>query len=190
MRPGFPRWGVLGLLAGLAACGPLPPPADTARLPSGVFSPLEQTVPATQYAQYAFADASRTYGNPVAGAQAVLALDYIAGELNTGSQWAYVPAIIQLQLLQARLDTRQAVGIAPGASSQLVVDSLVRVRHQLQLGDTAGALSALANPAFAAAPDEVLHRLANLPYIQSANVATTRAAEAVLSPDDAGSAGN
>ena len=176
-------------LATLTACGPLPPPADTARLPPGVFSPLDQTVPATQYAQYAFADASRTYGNPVAGAQAVLALEYIAGELNTGPRWAYIPATVQLQLLQARLDTRKAIGISLGAPSQVVVDSLVQARHELQLGDTAGAQAALANPVFNAPPAAVLERLTNLPYVPSANVATSRAAESVLSPDDAGSSG-
>ena len=113
------------LAVSLVGCGPLPPPPDTARLPPGVFTELDQDVQATQYAQYAFADASRTYGNPVEGAQAVLAMDYIAGQLNTSPRWANISASTQMELLQARTDTRAAVGIAPGASSQLVVDSLV-----------------------------------------------------------------
>lgn len=176
----------LWLSLAVAACGPLPPPVDASRLPPGVFSAFDQDTTATLYAQNAFADASRTYGNPVAGAQAVLALDYIAGEINTAPRWAYVPATIQMQLLQARLDTRQAVGISLAAPSQQVVDSLAQARHALQLGDAAGAQAALANPAFVLPPADVLQRLANLPYIPSANVATARAAEAVVSQDSPG----
>ncbi len=167
-----------------AACGPLPPPPDTARLPPGVFSPLDQDVPAALYAQYAFADPSRTYGNPVAGAQAVLAMDYIAGELNTSPRWANIPAITQLQLLQGRVATRQAVGIAPNAPSQLVVDSLVAARNDLASGNAAAAEAALTNPAFPAGGAQALKSLTNLPYIQAANVATEHAGEELFSPDN------
>ena len=171
------------LAASAAACGPLPPPPDTARLPPGVFGPLDQDVQATQYAQYAFADASRTYGNPVAGAQAVIAMDYIAGELNTSPRWANIAATTQDQLLQARAATRAAVGIAPNAPSQLVVDSLAAASNDLQAGNQAGAAQALNNPAFPAGGARTVQVLANLPYIQIANVATARAAEELYGPD-------
>jgi hypothetical protein len=174
------------LAATAAACGPLPPPPDTSRLPPGVFGPLDQDVPATLYAQYAFADAGRTYGNPVAGAQAVLAMDYIAGELNTSPRWVNIAATTQLQLLQARAATRAAVGIAPNAPSQLVVDSLVAARNDLASGDQAGAIKALDNPAFPAGGAHTVEALANLPFIEIANVATQQAAEQLFGPDDAG----
>ena len=179
----FRCWLVLGALLP-AACGSLPPPPDTAQLPPGVFGPLDQVTQAVQIAQYAFSDPSHTYGDPAAGAQAVLAMDYIAGELNTGPRWAYIPATTQLQLLQARQQTRAAVGIAPGAPSQVVVDSLVNARRNLQTGNQAAAQAALANPAFTLPPAETLKKLSNLPYIQAANVATSRAAESVSSPDN------
>jgi hypothetical protein len=166
-----------------ACCGPLPPPADTARLPPGVFGVVDQDIPATQYAQYAFADPARTYGNPVAGAQAVLAMDYIAGELNTSPRWANIPAATQLQLLQGRAATRQAVGIAPDAPSQLVVDSLVAARNDLAAGNIAGAEAALTNPAFPAGGAQTVKALGNLPYIQMANVATQHAGEDLFAPD-------
>jgi hypothetical protein len=172
----------LALAGALSACGPLPPPPDTAQLPPGVFSPLDQDVPATQYAQYAFADPSRTYGNPVAGAQAVLAMDYIAGELNTSPRWANINASTQQQLLQGRIQTRQAVGIAPGAPSQLVVNSLVAARNDLASGNQAAAAAALSNPAFTKGGNETVQALANLPYIQMANVATTHASEELFGP--------
>ncbi len=173
------------LLAALpAACGPLPPPPDTARLPPGVFSPLDQDIPATEYAQFAFADPSRTYGNPVAGAQAVLAMDYIAGELNTSPRWENIPAITQMQLLQGRQATRQAVGIAPNAPSQLVVDSLVAARNDLAAGNVPAAEAALSNPAFPAGGAQAVKALSNLPYIQAANVATEHAGEELFAPDN------
>ncbi len=174
----------LMLAAGLAACGPLPPPPDTARLPPAAFGPLDQDVPATQYAEYAFADAARTYGNPAAGAQAVLALDYIAGELNTSPRWASIGATTQMELLQARVATRAAVGIAPNAPSQLVVDSLLAARTDLTAGNQAAAVAALTNPAFPAGGDAAIKALANMPYIQIANVATTHAANQLYGPDD------
>ena len=168
----------------LAACGPLPPPPDTAQLPPNVFSPLDQDVPATQYAQYAFADPARTYGNPVAGAQAVLAMDYIAGQLNTSPRWANIDAATQQQLLQGRAETRQAVGIAPGAPSQLVVNSLVAARNDLAAGNQDAAAQALSNPAFTKGGAQTVQALANLPYIQMANVATTHANEELFGPGD------
>ena len=147
-----------------------------------MFSTLDQDVPATQYAQYAFADPSRTYGNPLAGAQAVLAMDYIAGQLNTSPRWANIDAATQQQLLQGRAQVRQAVGIAANAPSQLVVNSLVSARNDLASGDTAAAAQALSDPAFTRGGEQTVQALANLPYIQVANVATTAANEELFGP--------
>ena len=166
----------------VAACGPLPPPPDTAQLPPGVFGTLDQDVPATQYAQYAFSDPGRTYGNPVAGAQAVLAMDYIAGQLNTSPRWANIGASTQQQLLAGRVQTRAAVGIAPNAPSQLVVDSLVAARNDLAAGNQPGAIHDLDNPAFPEGGAHTVQVLANLPYIQMANVSTQHAAEELFRP--------
>ena len=174
------------LTAAAAACAPAQPPLDTARLPPGVFSNLDQDIPAAQYAQYAFADASRTYGNPVAGAQAVIAMDYIAGQLTTSPRWANIAATTQEELVEARAATRAAVGIAPGAPSQLVVDSLNAARNDLQAGDQTAAAQALDNPAFPAGGQRTVQVLANLPYIQIANVATTHAADELSGPDQGG----
>jgi hypothetical protein len=167
------------LLAALlpAACGPPFVPPDTASLPPGVFEGTDQDVPAVQYAAYAFSSASRTYGHPEAGAQAVLAMDYIAGELNTDPRWAHIDDDTKAQLLEARDQTRAAVGIAPNAPSQLVVDSLAAVYHDLQAGDEAGATAALSNPAFTKSPAETLQILANLPYLREANVAALQASD-------------
>ena len=174
------------LAAATAACAPLPPPPDTAQLPPGVFGPLDQDVQATQYAQYAFSDPARTYGNPVAGAQAVLAMDYIAGQLNTSPRWANIGAVAQQQLLAGRAQTRAAVGIAANAPSQQVVNSLVAARNDLASGDQAAAAHDLDNPAFTQGGTRAVQALANLPYIQMANVSTQHAAEQLFAPDSGG----
>ncbi len=164
----------------------MPSPADTARLPPGVFGPLDQDIPATHYAQYAFADAARTYGNPAAGARAVLAMEYIAGELSTSPRWAGISASTQTELLQARRDVRAAVDIAADAPSQLVVDSLAAAQADLAGGNQAAATAALANPAFPAGGAAAVAMLGNLPYIRLANVATAHAAEELDGADQGG----
>ena len=185
----------LGILAAVmigslapAACGPLPPKPDTASLPPGVFSSLDQDIPAVQYAEYAFSSTSHTSGNPVAGLHAVLALDYIAGRLNTAPRWDFMPATTQMQLLLARKETRAALGIAPNASSQIVVDSLIQAGQNLQNGNQAGAEAALTNPAFTSPPDEILKKMTNLPYLQEANVATLNAVRSIFQLGGSGAA--
>ncbi len=174
------------LAASLAGCGLAVPPADTARLPPGVFGPSDQDLPAALYAQYAFSDPARTYGNPVAGAEAVLAMDYLAGELNTSPRWANLDGLTQEELLLGRLETRKAVGIAFGAPSQLIVDSLVAARNALASGDSNAAEQALANPAFPAGGAQTIKALANLPYIQVASLAAQHAASEMSGVGDGG----
>ncbi len=172
------------LLIALTACGgPDAPPPDAAVLPAGVFGTGDQDIPAAAYAQNAFADAKNTYGNPEAGAQAVLAMEYIAGELNTAPRWAYLDPGIRYQMLQARAETRAAAGIAPDAPSQLVVDSLNRARNDFASGDTAAAAKALDNPAFPGGGAKAVLALTNLPYIRSANLATQLAVTQMNDPD-------
>ena len=173
------------LAAILAGCGPAVPPLppiDTAQLPSGVFGPTDQDVPAALYAQNALSDPSRTYGNPAAGAQAVLAMEYLAGELATSPRWARLDPGTQEQMVLGRIETRRAVGIAPAAPSQLVVDSLVAARNGLASGDGAAAERALSNPAFPQGGAHTVQALGNLPYLQVASVAVQHAANEMSVP--------
>jgi hypothetical protein len=85
-------------------------------------------------------------------------------------------------MLDARQAVRAALGIAPSAASQTVVDDLLTAAHALDQGDDALARSAVGPPAFTAPPAETLSRLADLPYIRSANIATHEAQAAEASP--------
>lgn len=172
-----------------AACAGLPPAVDAARLPPGEFAGPDPDVAAVQYAAQAFSASSSTYGDPAAGAEAALALEYAAGALNANPRWASVDAGTKAQLLQGRAEMRAALGVAPGAPSQGVVDSLAAARRALQAGDTAKAMAALGNPAFTKPPEQEIATLGNLPYLQQANAATLRAAEAASADAPVGGPG-
>ena len=169
---------LLAMTLGLAACGPLVPfVPDQAQLPAGALGGgLDPDVTAVNLAQYAFADASRTYGRPVEAARACAAMLYIAGALYTSPRWANISVLTKEQLLQGRQEVRDALGVAPSAPAQQAVDGLVAAGNALAAGDRAAAVNALSTPTFPAGGEAVLARLSNLPYLRMANVSTMRAA--------------
>jgi len=173
-----------GLLAACANGGPQPFVPDYAVLPPGAlgFGALDQDVPAVNYAAWAFADPSRTRGNPAAGARATASMDYIAGALYTSPRWANIDPLTKEQLLQGRAEERRALGVPPGAPSQLVVTSLANASGALASGNQGAALAALSNPAFPN-PPATLARLSDLPYMQMANVGSLRASNELFNPD-------
>ncbi len=175
-------------LALLSGCGALPVTSpDTARLqPGQLGSGFDPDVTAVNLAQWAFADPGRTRDRPIEAARAVASMDYIAGELNTSPRWANIPAVTQMQLLQGRIETRQAVGIRPNAPSQAVVDRMTMAADALVHGDEQAALRQLDAPIFDAPAQTVLYRLNNLPYLQMANVSTMRAANSLFRPNNSG----
>ena len=161
-----------------AACGNVQPfVPDTARLTTAQLgSGFDPDVTAVHQAQWAFADAGRTYGRPIEAARAAASMDYIAGELYTSPRWARISALTKEQLLQGRQEVRVALGIPPGTPSQAVVDHLTAAGNALAAGDQPAALALLSGPTFTSPPEQVLARLSNMPYLRMANVSTMRAA--------------
>ena len=161
-----------------AACGSIQPfVPDTARLaPGQLGTGFDPDTTAVYQAQWAFADAGRTYGRPIEAARAAASMDYIAGQLYTSPRWARVSALTKEQLLQGRQEVRAALGIPPNTPSQAVVDHLAAAGNALAAGDQPAALALLSGPTFTAPPDQVLARLSNMPYLRMANVSTMRAA--------------
>lgn len=152
---------------------------DQAQLPPGEFTSTDPQVEALKYASDAFSNQASTYGNPAAGAEAVLALEYSAGALSTDGRWAGLNPDIKAGMVSGRLALRNAIGVAPGASSQELVNALSAARRALQTEDRPAALAALRSPIFTLGPDKTLELLGNLPYLQPVNVATLQAEEAV-----------
>jgi hypothetical protein len=165
-----------------AAVAPHPQPAE---LPPGVYGIYQDNdLGAINQSSWAFAAPSRTLGSPVDAAKAVLAVDYLAEELAANPRWLQVSPITKQQMLEARAETRLAVGIAPDAPSQLVANALLQTILGLQAGDRAAVMQALASPIFTLPPEETLQVLTNLPYIRSANIATSEAAIEALPNGD------
>jgi hypothetical protein len=178
------------LAAGLlpAACAsfhPTPYP-DTARLLPGAFGGFsDPDVTAVQQAQYAFAYPARTRGLPIEAARGAAGVDYMAGELSSSPRWAYMSPIIQMQMLQARTELRQTLGVTPDAPSQAVVNGLLHYADARAAGDPEAATEALNPVIFTYGPARTEALLTNMPYMQEVNIATTNA-NVHLSPSDGG----
>jgi hypothetical protein len=175
---------VLMMFLPLAACGSLPATQNTPYLPPGVFGVYEDNdVGAINFAAWAFASPANTGGRPFEAMKAVIALEYLAGELRENPRWVEIDPSVALRLAQARNDVRNVLGIRLDAPPQFVVTNLLWASNYLLAGNRANALKALSVPAFTLPPDQTLARFTNLPYIQSANLATSRASEEALRPD-------
>ena len=170
------------LLTGLlAACATLPATQDTPFLPPGVFGVyLDNDVGAINYSSWAFASPANTRGSPVGAARAIIALEYLAGELKENPRWIKIDAAIPIHLDRAREDIRGFLGIRPDATPQLVVNALLALSFALQTGNQPAATQILSAPLFTQPPAQTLQRLSNLPYVQEANLATLRADSEML----------
>lgn len=168
----------------LTACGSLP--ASSPRevsLPPGVFGVYEDNdIGAINYAAWAFASPANTRNNPAAAARAIVALEYLPGELTDNPRWVQMDAAIPIRMAQARAQISHILGVAPNAPRQAVVNALLALTWDLQTGNQAAAMQVLQSPVFTLPPDHTLGILSNLPYIQEANLSTSRAQDQSFPP--------
>ena len=80
---------------------------------------------------------------------------------------------------------RNALGIAPDASAQPVVNALLDVAAAIDSGSESALRAALQPPVFTLLPAQTMQRLGDLPYIQVVNLATDRAASEMASLPEA-----
>lgn len=118
------RAGMCAAVLALSACAADPPVSPVTAPPAlGLTDPAN----AIAFTSWAFALPSRTHGQPGVAARAVAALDYPGAVLNTNPQWRAGSPIISAEMLRARSAARRALGIAPNATSQEVVNALTTV---------------------------------------------------------------
>ena len=166
---------VLLLGIALTACSTLPSTEATPFLPAGVFGVYEDNdVGAINLAAWAFATPANTRGNPAEAARAMVALEYLPGELTENPRWIGLDMSTKRQLGQARVDLRGILGIRPDAPPQVVVNTLLALVLDLRDGNQPAAMKVLTSPIFTLPPDRTLHVLTNLPYVQAANLSTSR----------------
>jgi hypothetical protein len=169
------RFFVLLACLSIAACGAIQR-VDTAQLPPAFYGTLiDNDVGAINEAAWALGSPDRTRGDPVESLRAAVAIEYLAGELNTNPRWAAMSPITKIQMLQARGEMRQALGIKPDAPAQVVVNALILAMWDLERGDTAGADRVFASPLFTQPSQKVMEVLNDLPTLPAARAATASA---------------
>ena len=123
-------------------------------------------------AAYSFGHVIR---NPAEAADAIAALDYMGGELNTNPRWMSMDSLARLQMLQARGTLRSYIGISQTAPSQAVVDTMLALARAYRAGDMPAVKRLLANPIFIVPPAEAEAHLSHIPLMPAVNNVTTRA---------------
>lgn len=165
-------------LAALAGCAQPSPQAqrDWVTLPAdavaGAGDPTRAAILSTASA---FGNPASIAGRPADAARAVAQLEYLASEIPTGARWREFDPTVGIALRQARQEERAALGISQEAAPQAVIDALFATSRALRAGDEPAVARILVPPAFPNGPT-TLQRLANLPYLPTANQATSRAA--------------
>ncbi len=163
----------MGALA-LSACAYAEPPPSTAVMPPGALGTNgDIDIRALDVAAFAFAQTIRN--DPAAVADAVAALDYMGGELNSNPRWIDTDPLTRAEMLEARQTIRSDIGISQAASSQAVVDTMLALAQAYRASDQAGVERLLANPIFIEPPAAVQAHLDDLPRMPAINSATTKA---------------
>ena len=161
-------------LAGLASCAGVDPAPSTAIMPPGSLGTNgDLDVRSLDVAAYDFGQVMRN--NPAEAAEAIAALDYMGGKLNTSPRWIDMDALTRAQMLQARETLRSYVGISQAAPSQAVVDTMLALAQAYRAGDTGAVQHLLTNPIFIVPPAEVQAKLSYIPLMPAINNVTTRA---------------
>ena len=162
------------LLGGCAASGG---PIPSVELPPDSVEGMEDpTRAAILGAAYAFNYPPSLAGRPDEAARAVANYEYLTVEIPTGPRWWYFSPLVGLALRRGLADVRSAVGIAPEAPPQPVVDALYAASRALRAGDAEAARRHLSPPLFPAGGEATLTRLAALPPLPRAGFAAAFAA--------------
>ena len=173
----------LPLLAGGGCAGP------AAQFPSAVLPPDavegvgDPTRAAILNTASAFNAPASLAGRPDEAARAVANYEHLAVEIPTGPRWVGFSPLVGLELRRGLGDVRGAVGIAPEAPPQAVVDALYAALRALRAGDTEAARRALSPPVFPAGGEATLARLAALPPLPRAGFAASLAAREMSRQD-------
>ena len=164
----FRRSVLLAVLAA-AACAPQPPPPT---LPGGAPEGAVTTDRITSARQdaAAFFRAPQA-GQPARAARAIADIEFLAGAVPADPRWQTASANAMTQLVQARNQARNALGIPATAQAQAVIDGLMAAATALDANDRAAVARALPRAVFTAGPDQTVRRLGQPPRIPSASAA-------------------
>ncbi len=167
------RYAGLALVLGLAGCGHgvTTSEVDRAIMPQVAGVPVLSPEGAVGYAAYSLGHRSTTVGQPANSALALAAVDYLAGDFYTNFHWFAVPGQDKVMMMLGRGEMRTALGIAPFATSQQVVNGLVAASEAYRANDPVAVAAALPPNVFTLGPDGTTRVLSNLPTLVNANTA-------------------
>ncbi len=153
----------------LLACGaPAQPYASLP--PDAVVGAGDPTRVAIVSSAYAFNTPASLARRPAEAARAAAQVEHLASEIPYGPRWVEFSPLVGRELA-ARGELRSALGIAPDAPPQAVVDALFAASRALAAGDGAAAERVLPPPAFRDGR-ATLSRLAGLPPLPRTGSAT------------------
>ncbi|HYZ34688.1 MAG TPA: hypothetical protein VE684_20690 [Crenalkalicoccus sp.] len=178
--------GLTGLLALAAGCTPPPPGYPASLPPDAVQGAGDPTRAAIVTAAGVFGDPASVAGNPVSAARAVAMYEYLAVEIPTGPRWREFSPLVGPELVEGRAELRAALGIAPDAPPQEVIDRLFAASRALQAGDVAAAERILSPPVFVPGGRPLIERLAALPFLPKVSFAANRTQQEMIRVDQQG----
>jgi hypothetical protein len=145
---------------------------DASKLPPSFYGPTVFVDDAAAYeAKWVFGGNSSFPTDAAKSAHIVAVIEYLGGAVNSNGQWSDLAGVVQVQMLQGRAEIRAALGVAPTARSQEIVDALVVVSRT---NDPKQQMAALDSPIFTRGPEATLRSLADMPPLP----VTTRAVQA------------
>lgn len=168
-------------LLGMTSCSRAMPAPSTGYLPAGTFgnslAGQEQTNAATTTAMAAFAYPGPEHGRPAQMALAIASLDALAGQFSTQGRWVAMSPVTKQEMLEARNQVRDILGVPDSVQSQSLIDHLVDASQALNKGNPTAALAALSGPDFTKSPEQTLGILTNFPRVPIADDATLDASQ-------------
>ncbi|MBD0272689.1 MAG: hypothetical protein ICV73_12265 [Acetobacteraceae bacterium] len=186
-RRGVLRSLLVALPPFVGGCAGADAPVPSAVLPSdAVEGAGDPTRAAIINTAYAFNAPARLAGRPDEAARAVANYEHLAVEIPTGPRWVGFSPLVGLELRRGLEEVRNAVGVAPEAPPQQVVDALYAAARTLRAGDTEAARRVLSPPVFPAGGEATLARLAALPPLPRAGFAASFAAREMNRQDSQG----
>ncbi len=134
------------------------PRVDYAEMPSSLYS-SDPDDAALQEAQVMFGPSGQRPAALRDRARGFAALEYISGALQVHPRWVALSDAAKLKLTQIRVAAREAIGVAPAAKSQTVVNVLLAVSRTK---DDTALMANLNDPIFTLGARATRERLENL----------------------------
>ncbi|MDO9712403.1 hypothetical protein [Paracraurococcus lichenis] len=179
------------LLLALAAAGcaemrqaPPPMPVPLQAVTPGTADPIRGAIdamaPALAYSARGLA------GRPAEAAQAAAQLEFVTAALPRDPRYAPVPEAVRRDLLLARAELRDALGVAEDAPPETVVRSLLAAAAALRARNEARAAAALPAPMFLPGGARSVARLGELGPLPQGAIASANIAQVVARLDATG----